>query len=183
MKALVLWVAKNFFIAIMMCMGIVAAGIYAARVLPIDAVPDLTNIQVQVVTRANALSATEVESQITQPIERGMAGIPGLVLTRSISKLGISIVTLVFDDHSDVYFARQLVNERLIQVKEQIPSSVGKPELGPITTALGEIYMFELAGPGRSPEELRTIVEWQIGPKLRQVPGVIEVVGFGGSLK
>jgi len=183
MKALVLWAAKNSFIAIMMCMGIVAAGIYAARVLPIDAVPDLTNIQVQVVTRANALSATEVESQITQPIERGMAGIPGLVLTRSISKLGISIVTLVFDDHSDVYFARQLVNERLIQVKEQIPSSVGKPELGPITTALGEIYMFELAGPGRSPEELRTIVEWQIGPKLRQVPGVIEVVGFGGSLK
>lgn len=183
MKGVVLWAAKNAFVALMICLGIIAAGAYAAKTLAIDAVPDVTNIQVQVVTRANALSATEVESQITQPIERGTAGIPGLKLTRSISKLGISIVWLIFDDSSDVYFARQLVNERLIQIKEQIPASIGKPELGPITTALGEIYMFELRGDGRSPEELRTIVEWQIGPKLRQVPGVIEVVGFGGAVK
>lgn len=183
MKGVTFWAAKNAFVAVMICLGIVAAGIYAAKHLAIDAVPDVTNIQVQVVTRASALSATEVESQITQPIERGTAGIPGLTLTRSTSKLGISIVTLIFDDTSDVYFARQLVNERLIQVKEQIPPGVGKPELGPITTALGEIYMFELRGEGRSPEELRTIVEWQIGPKLRQVPGVIEVVGFGGAVK
>src|SRR5687767_742196 len=183
MRALVIWAAKNAFIAIMICLGIIAGGLYAGKELTIDAVPDLTNIQVQVVTRAAALSATEVESQITQPIERGMAGVPGLKLTRSVSKLGISIVTLIFDDSVDVYFARQLVNERLIGIKEKIPSSIGVPELGPITTALGEIYMFELKGPGRSPEELRTIVEWQLGPKLRQVPGVIEVVGFGGALK
>lgn len=183
MRGLVLWAAKNAFVAIMICLGIIAAGGYAAKELAIDAVPDLTNIQVQVVTRASALSATEVESQITQPIERGMAGVPGLKLTRSVSKLGISIITLIFNDDVDVYFARQLVNERLIQIREQIPSEIGKPELGPITTALGEIYMFELRGEGRSPEELRTIVEWQLGPKLRQVPGVIEVVGFGGSLK
>lgn len=183
MKAVVLWSAKNAFVAVMICLGIIAMGAYAAKNLAIDAVPDLTNIQVQVVTRASALSATEVESQITQPIERGTLGVPGLVLTRSVSKLGISIVTLIFDDSSDVYFARQLVNERLIQIKEQIPASIGKPELGPITTALGEIYMFELKGDGRSPEELRTIVEWQIGPRLRQVPGVIEVVGFGGGVK
>ena len=183
MKALAIWAAKNAFVAIMICLGIIAAGGVAAKNLVI-AVPDLTNIQVQVVTRASALSATEVESQITQPIERGMQGIPGLKLTRSVSKLGISLIWLIFDDDMDVYFARQLVNERLIQIKEQIPSEVGKPELGPITTALGEIYMFELKGGGsRSPEELRTMVEWQIGPKLRQVPGVIEVVGFGGSLK
>jgi cobalt-zinc-cadmium resistance protein CzcA len=179
----VLWAAKNAFVAIMICLGIIGAGIFAAHNLPIDAVPDLTNIQVQVVTRAAALSATEVESQITQPIERGMAGLPGLKQTRSVSKLGISIVSLIFEDDVDTYFARQLVNERLIQIKEQIPPETGKPELGPITTALGEIYMFELRGEGRSPEELRTIVEWQIGPKLRQVPGVIEVVGFGGALK
>ena len=183
MKGVVLWAAKNAFIAIMICLGIIAAGFYAAKELAIDAVPDVTNIQVQVVTRASALSATEVESQITQPIERGMAGVPGLQLTRSVSKLGISIVTLIFTDDVDVYFARALVNERLIQIREIIPSSIGKPELGPITTALGEIYMFELRGDGRSPEELRTMVEWQIGPKLRQVPGVIEVVGFGGALK
>lgn len=183
MKALTLWAARNAFVAIMICLGIIAAGGYAATKLAIDAVPDVTNIQVQVVTRASALSATEVETQITQPIERGMAGVPGLQLVRSISKLGISIVTLIFTDEMDVYFARQLVNERLIQIREQIPASIGKPELGPITTALGEIYMFELRGDGRSPEELRTIVEWQIGPRLRQVPGVIEVVGFGGALK
>lgn len=183
MKAVALWAAKNAFIAIMICLGIIAAGVYAATKLPIDAVPDVTNVQVQVVTRAAALSATEVESQITQPIERGVAGIPGLTLVRSTSKLGISIVTLIFEDDVDVYFARQLVNERLIQIREQIPPGLGKTELGPVTTALGEIYMFELRGDGRSPEELRTIVEWQIGPKLRQVPGVIEVVGFGGALK
>ncbi|AKU96461.1 Cobalt-zinc-cadmium resistance protein CzcA [Labilithrix luteola] len=183
MKAVALWAAKNAFIAIMICLGIIAAGAYAATKLAIDAVPDVTNVQVQVVTRAAALSATEVESQITQPIERGVAGIPGLTLVRSTSKLGISIVTLIFEDDVDVYFARQLVNERLVQIREQIPPGLGKTELGPVTTALGEIYMFELRGDGRSPEELRTIVEWQIGPKLRQVPGVIEVVGFGGALK
>lgn len=183
MRGVVLWAAKNAFVAIMLCLGIIGAGVYAAKELAIDAVPDLTNIQVQVVTRAAALSATEVESQITQPIERGMAGVPGLQLTRSVSKFGISIVTLIFSDDVDVYFARQLVNERLIQIKEQIPPELGKPELGPVTTALGEIYMFELRGEGRSPEELRTMVEWQIGPKLRQVAGVIEVVGFGGALK
>ena len=183
MKGISLWAAKNTFVAIMVCLGVIAAGIYAARNLAIDAVPDVTNIQVQVVTRASALSATEVESQITRPIERGVQGVPGLTLTRSISKLGISIVTLIFSDDVDVYFARQLVNERLMQIREEIPAEIGRPELGPITTALGEIYMFELRGEGRSPEELRTIVEWQIGPKLRQVPGVIEVVGFGGSLK
>lgn len=183
MKAVALWASKNAFLAVMICLGVVAAGAFATKRLAIDAVPDVTNVQVQVVTRAAALSATEVESQITQPIERGMAGIPGLNLTRSVSKLGISIVTLVFDDSSDIYFARQLVNERLVGIREQIPPSLGKPELGPITTALGEIYMFELRGEGRSPEELRTMVEWQIGPKLRQVPGVIEVVGFGGALK
>ena len=121
MKAVVLWAAKNAFIAIMICLGIVAAGLYAAKELAIDAVPDLTNVQVQVVTRASALSATEVESQITQPIERGVAGVPGLRLTRSVSKLGISIVTLIFSDDIDVYFARQLVNERLVQIREQIP--------------------------------------------------------------
>ena len=183
MGHLVTWAARNAFVAIMICLGIIAAGVYAAGELTIDAVPDLTNIQVQVVTRASALSATEVESQITQPIERGMAGLPGLKTTRSTSKLGISIINLIFSDDVDVYFARQLTNERLVQIRSEIPSEIGRPELGPITTALGEIYMFELKGADRSPEELRTMIEWLISPKLRQVPGVIEVVGFGGALK
>lgn len=184
MNALVLWAARNPLFSILIGLMFVGFGVAAARTLPIDAVPDVTNVQVQVVTRASSLSATEVEAQITQPIERAMAGTPGLVSSRSISKLGISIVTLVFTDDVDVYFARAQVNERLTGVRDDIPPELGRPELGPVTTALGEIYMFELrADSGRSSEELRTMVEWQIAPRLRQVPGVVEVVGFGGALK
>lgn len=185
MKGMVSWAADKPLFALLIAAVIVALGIHAAAHLPIDAVPDVTNTQVQVVTRAPALSATEVEAQITQRIERDMAGVPGLKQTRSISKLGISLVTLVFTDDTDVYFARAQVSERLVRVRDEIPDDVGRPELGPISTALGEIYMFEVRanGPPRSTEELRTIVDWQIAPKLRQVPGVIEVVGYGGAEK
>ena len=184
MRGLVLWSARNPLFAILIGLMFVGFGIMAARSLPIDAVPDVTNVQVQVVTRASSLSATEVEAQITQPIERAMAGTPGLVSSRSISKLGISIVWLVFSDDVDVYFARAQVNERLSGVRDDIPPELGRPELGPVTTALGEIYMFELrSDSGRSSEELRTMVDWQLAPRLRQVPGVVEVVGFGGAVK
>ncbi|HVW29060.1 MAG TPA: CusA/CzcA family heavy metal efflux RND transporter [Polyangiaceae bacterium] len=185
MKAVVSWAAEKPLFALLIAALLAALGIHAAAHLPIDAVPDVTNTQVQVVTRAPALSATEVEAQLTQRIEREMAGIPGLKETRSISKLGISLVTLVFTDGTDVYFARAQVSERLTRVRDEIPSDVGRPDLGPISTALGEIYMFELRanGPPRSTEELRTIVDWQIAPKLRQVPGVVEVVGYGGAEK
>jgi len=185
MKAVVSWAAEKPLLALLLAAVVVALGIHAATNLPIDAVPDVTNTQVQVVTRAPALSATEVEAQISQRIEREMAGTPGLKETRSISKLGISIVTLVFSDATDVYFARAQVSERLSRVRDEIPEDVGRPELGPISTALGEIYMFELRsrGPERSTEELRTIVDWQIAPKLRQVQGVVEVVGYGGAEK
>lgn len=186
MSGLVRWAAHNTLIALMFAALLVGGGFYSVSKLPIDAVPDVTNIQVQVVTKAPALSASEMETQITQPIERAMAGTPGLTMTRSITKLGISIVTLIFTDDVDVYFARAQVNERLTGVRENIPQDLAKPELGPISTALGEIYMFELkptTEQARSDEELRTMIEWQIGPKLRQVPGVIEVVGFGGALK
>ena len=185
MSSVVGWSAKNPLIALLLA-GIIALwGVVAASHLPIDAVPDVTNTQVQVVTRAPALSATEVEAQISQRIERDMAGIPGLKETRSISKFGISVVTLVFADGTDVYFARGQVTERLIGVRDEIPEEVGRPELGPISTALGEIYMFELRPrtTARSTEELRTIVDWQIAPRLRQVPGVVEVVGYGGAEK
>ena len=186
MKALVTWAFENpLVVALITLIGIVAGGV-AFTNMPIDAVPDVTNVQVQVVTRVPALSATEVETQITQPIERTMAGLPGLKEMRSITKLGISIVSLIFRDDVDVYFARALVNERLSAVRDQIPPDIGRPELGPIATGLGEIFMFELRTEqegARSQEELRTIVEWQIGPRLRQVKGVIDVVGFGGSVK
>ena len=129
----------------MICLGIIGAGVYAAKNLAIDAVPDVTNIQVQVVTRAPALSATEVESQITQPDRARMAGVPGLKLTRSVSKLGISIVTLDLQRRRRRLLRAAAGQRAPGPVREQIPSEIGKPELGPITTALGEIYMFELA--------------------------------------
>jgi len=185
MSTLVHWAAHNRLLALLFAAMVVALGGWSLSRLPIDAVPDVTNTQVQVVTRAPSLSATEVETQVTQLIEREMAGTPRLRETRSITKFGISIVTLIFEDGTDVYFARGLVTERLLAVRDKIPESIGKPELGPISTALGEIYMFELRAttPARSTEELRTIVDWQVGPRLRQVPGVIEVIGYGGSAK
>jgi cobalt-zinc-cadmium resistance protein CzcA len=185
MTGLVAWAAHNRLLALLVVVALAGFGLYSASKLPIDAVPDVTNTQVQVVTRAPALSASEVETQITQPVEREMAGTPGLRLTRSISKLGISIVTLIFEDSTDVYFARALVNERIVSLRDKISADIGRPELGPISTALGEIFMFELKpnGVARTTEELRTIVDWQIGPRLRQVPGVIEVVAFGGAAK
>ncbi|MBS2011754.1 MAG: efflux RND transporter permease subunit [Deltaproteobacteria bacterium] len=185
MSGLVAWAAKNQLLALLFAIAVVSTGVWSAMHLPIDAVPDVTNTQVQVVTRAPALSAGEVELQVTQPVEREMAGLPGLVTTRSVTKTGISIVTLVFRDDIDIYFARSQVNERLLGVRDKVPSEVGRPELGPISTALGEIFMFELSAknPARSTEELRTIVDWEVAPKLRQVPGVVEVVGFGGAAK
>jgi cobalt-zinc-cadmium resistance protein CzcA len=186
MKGLVHWAAHNVLLSLMLVGFLTMLGVAVAARLPIDAVPDVTNIQVQVVTRAPALSAQEVEVQVTQPIERAMAGTPGLTQTRSITKFGISIVTMVFTDAVDIYFARAQVNERLSGVRDTIPADVGRPELGPIATGLGEIFMFELrptTEDARSDEELRTIIDWQIGPRLRQVPGVIEVVGFGGAVK
>ncbi len=183
MAGLVRWADANRVVALALMILLMAVGVLSALRLPIDAVPDVTNIQVQVVTRAPALSAPEIEQMVTLPVERAMAGLPALREVRSITKFGLSLVTLVFHDNVDIYFARQLVNERLVQVREEIPSVVGRPELGPIATGLGEIYMFELRSASRSADELRTMIDWDVGVSLRQVPGVIEVVGFGGSVR
>lgn len=183
MAAAIRWIADRMGLALGATIALCVAGLIALSQLAVDAVPDVTNNQVQVVTSAPALDAKEVEATITLPVERAMAGIPGLKEVRSVSKLGISVVTLVFRDEVPVYFARERVNERLVSVREEIPSSIGRPELGPVATGLGEIQHFVLEGPSYSPEELRTILDWQIAPRLRQVRGVIETVNFGGSLK
>jgi len=183
METMVAWLAKRRGLALGLCFILLLVGIGGLLRIPIDAVPDVTNNQVQVVTAAPALAAGEVEKTVTLPVERAMAGIPGLREVRSISKLGISLVTLVFHDDVDVYFARQQVGERLVGVRQEIPPSIGSPELGPIATGLGEIYMFELEAGSHTAEELRTLMDWRIGPKLRQLPGVIEVVSFGGAVK
>jgi cobalt-zinc-cadmium resistance protein CzcA len=181
--ALVRWFGHHRGLSLVALAIIAILGLVSLSRLPVDAVPDVTNNQVQVVTAAPALGATEVERVVTLPVERGMAGLPGLKDVRSVSKLGISVVTLVFRDDVDLYFARAQVGERLVIIRDQIPAEAGRPELGPVATGLGEIYQFELVGPGRSAEELRTLLDWTIAPKLRQLRGVTEVVSFGGALK
>lgn len=183
MGALVKWADANRVVALALMILLMVIGGFSATRLPIDAVPDVTNIQVQVVTRAPSLSAPEMEQMVTLPVERAMAGLPKLREVRSITKFGVSIVTLVFTDEVDIYFARNQVSERLVSVREEIPAAVGRPELGPISTGLGEIFMFELRSPRRTPDELRTMIDWNVGVQLRQVPGVIEVVGFGGTVR
>jgi cobalt-zinc-cadmium resistance protein CzcA len=164
----------------------IGTGMYSLQNLPIDAVPDVTNVQVQVLTSAPALAPLEIERQITFPVEVAMSGLPNIAEIRSISKVGLSDVTIVFDDSVDTYFARQLVSERLAQAREQIPASVGAPELGPISTGLGEIYHYEIKAAPGSPYDatsLRTIEDWNVRRQLLGVPGVTEVVSMGGLEK
>lgn len=160
----------------------VAIGVEAFRNLPIDAVPDITNVQVQILTRTAPLGPVEVERSVTFPIEAAMSGLPDIEEIRSVSRFGLSAVTVVFKDGVNVYFARQLVSERLPAARETIPPGFGSPELGPVTTGLGEVYQFVLAGP-YSPMELKEILDWQIAYRLRSVPGVTQVSGEGGYTK
>lgn len=155
-------------------------GAYSAVTLPIDAVPDMTNTQVQIVTDCGALTPLEVEQYVTYPVEWTMSGLPQLAELRSISKFGISVVTAVFHEGADIYRARQLVTERLGEAAKRIPNGYGTPEIGPLTTALGEILQFEVRGDGYSPMELRTILEWHVTPRLRTVPGVTNINVHGG---
>ncbi|BBB14021.1 efflux RND transporter permease subunit [Sphingopyxis sp. FD7] len=165
-----------------------AIGAWSATKLPIDAVPDITNVQVQINTKAEGYSPLESEQRITYPIETAIAGIPNLNYTRSISRYGLSQVTVVFEDGTDIYFARQQVNERLQAARGQLPPGM-EPEMGPISTGLGEIFMFSIeAEPGaRKPdgtpytaEDLRTMSDWVIRPQMRTIPGVAEINTIGG---
>ncbi|ATB47980.1 efflux RND transporter permease subunit [Corallococcus macrosporus] len=174
---------KNRLLIFLLTLVLVGFGLSALSKLPIDAVPDVTNVQVQVLTSSPGLGPVEVERFITVPVETAMSGLPDTEELRSVSKFGLSVVTIVFEEHVDIYFARQLIQERLAAAKEDIPEGYGSPEMGPISTGLGEIYQFEVRGEGRSAMELRTLLEWRISPRLRSVPGVVEVNAFGGELK
>jgi heavy metal efflux system protein len=165
-----------------------AVGVWSFQRLPIDATPDITNVQVQINTEAPGFSPLESEQRITFPVETAIAGLPGLEYTRSVSRYGLSQVTVVFKDGTDIYFARQLVNERLQGARAQLPEGIA-PELGPIATGLGEIFMYTVeAKPGArkpdgtayTPEDLRTLQDWVIRPQLRNTPGVTEVNTIGG---
>jgi cobalt-zinc-cadmium resistance protein CzcA len=168
-----------------------AIGIYSYGKLPIDAVPDITNVQVQVNTAAPGYSPLEAEQRITFPIETAMAGLPHLQQTRSISRYGLSQVTVIFQDGTDIYFARQLVNERIQEARGKIPPGI-EPAMGPTSTGLGEIYLWTVEadadarkpdGTRYTPIDLRELQDWVIKPQLRNVPGVAEVNSIGGYVK
>lgn len=174
---------NNRFLVIVLWLLAGVLGVQSMRDLPVDAVPDVTNIQVQVLTNSPGLAPQEVESFITFPVESAMSGIPKVEEIRSVSKFGLSVVTVVFEEGTDIYWARQLVGERLVEAREAVPEGYGEPEMGPISTGLGEIYQFEIKGENHSPMELRTLLDWVVNYQLRSVPGVVEVNAFGGELK
>ena len=165
--------------------GLVAAGLYAATRLPVDAVPDVTNNQVQVLTQAPALSPLEVERFVTVPVELALKSLPDLVELRSLSRQGISVITVVFEEGVDTYFARQLILEQLRGIESELPPGTETPELGPVSTGLGEVFRYTLRDTtGRySPMELRTIQDWIVRRQLLGVPGLAEVNSIGGTLK
>src|SRR6202521_6123491 len=160
---------------------LLATGGYALSTLPGEAFPDLTNNQVVIVTEAPSLPPTEVEQLVTYPIERGMLGLPNKEEVRSLSKLGLSMVTVVFDDSVAMYFARQLVSERLQQISSALPRGI-QPTLGLPATAFGELYQYTLSGP-MSAMDVKDLHEWVIKPQLRTLPGVSEINAWGGQTK
>lgn len=161
---------------------VVIMGVLAWRGLPIDAFPDATNQQVMILTEAEGLGPLDVEQQITFPIETVMGGLPDVRVVRSLSKTALSQVVIVFEDHVDTYFARQLVFERLQMAKEDLPPGI-EPEMGPISTGLGEIFQYTLTSENHDLTELRTIHDWMVAPRLRAVPGVNEINSFGGHVR
>ncbi|WP_313599242.1 CusA/CzcA family heavy metal efflux RND transporter [Epilithonimonas vandammei] len=179
---------KNKLIIALLVLGLIGIGSYQVTKLPIDAVPDITNNQVQVITIAPSFGATDIERLVTFPIEQANNNISGLKEIRSFSRFGLSLVTIVFEDDVDIYWARQQVAERLQQVQSQIPQGIGTPELGPISTGLGEIFQYVIR-PEKGYEkkyditELRTIQDWIVRRQLLGVKGVAEVSSFGGKLK
>lgn len=160
---------------------LIASGIIALNHLDIDAFPDTTPVQVQINTVAPALGPEEIEQQITFPIEQKLGGLPRISQLRSISKFGLSQVVVIFEDGTDIYFARQIINERLGTV--QLPPGLEKPKMGPVSTGLGEVFHYIVTGKGDDITQLRTIHDWVIRPQMRTLKGVAEVNSWGGFEK
>lgn len=190
-ERLIRFAIEQRWLVIFVTLGVAAIGVYNYTRLAIDAVPDITNVQVQINVGAPGYSPLETEQRITYPIETVMAGLPGLQQTRSLSRYGLSQVTVIFQDGTDIYFARQLVNQRLQEAKESLPEGI-TPTMGPISTGLGEIYLWTVeAEPGAkkedgtpyTPTDLREIQDWVIKPQLRNITGVTEINSIGGFAK
>ena len=195
LQALIRWSLQQRILVAVLCCAALVAGVFAVKKLAVDAFPDVTNVQVQVAVEAPGRPPTEIERFITVPIETSMTGLPGLVEMRSLNRNGVAVITLVFTDSTDVYFARQLVLERLIEAGSRLPAGV-TPVLGPVTTGLGEVYQYTLEHPqdkdaqGRyrpltesELQERRTIQDWVVRPLLRSIPGVAEINTQGGFVK
>ena len=177
---------NNRFFVLMATFLVCGLGMYSALHLPIDAVPDLTNVQVQVITEAPALSPVEADALLAFPVSGAMSGLPDVEQIRSVSKFGVSVVTVVFKEGTDIYRARQLVGERIPRAAEAIPPGYGAPMLGPIATALGEVFQFQVKATkesGLTPMDLHTILDWFIAYQLRRVEGVTEINAHGGEMK
>ena len=179
---------KNKLVIGLFTLAIIIAGLWSITKVPIDAVPDITNNQVQIITQAPNLGTEDIEQFVTYPVEIGMANLPGVKEIRSVSRFGLSLVTIVFDDDMETYLPRQLVAEKLTEVKEDIPTGFGTPFVGPISTGLGEIYQYSLEVEEPyvsqySSSDLRTMQDWIIKRQMAMVPGVVEVNAFGGDIK
>ncbi|MDY8134619.1 CusA/CzcA family heavy metal efflux RND transporter [Aquimarina sp. 2201CG5-10] len=179
---------NNKIVIALLTLALIIGGIYSIQKVPVDAVPDITNNQVQIITQAPNLSTEDIEQFVTYPVEIAVANLPGVTEIRSISRFGLSVVTIVFSDDLDTYLPRQLVAEKLNEIKSDIPKDFGQPTMGPISTGLGEIYQYTLEVDPKFKNkydvtELRTIQDWIIRRQMAMVPGVIEVNAFGGSAK
>lgn len=171
-----------------MTLVLIIWGAWSATKLPIDAVPDITNNQVQIFTSCPTLAGQEVEQLVTFPIEQSIATVPKIQEIRSISRFGLSVITVVFDDETDIYFARQLINERLKEAADKIPQGAGTPEMAPVSTGLGEVYQYIIHPKKGSKnkynaKDLRTMQDWIVARQLYGTPGIAEVNSFGGELK
>jgi cobalt-zinc-cadmium resistance protein CzcA len=174
---------RQKFVALSLVVLMAFGGFMSLRDIPINSLPDVTPIQVLVITKAGRYSPYDVEKLVSYPIENAMNGLPDVKEVRSISQFGLSAVTIEFDEGTDIYFARQIVSQRLQSVMEELPDGVSTPNLGPISSALGEIYQYEVRGEKHTLTELRTIQDWIIAPQLKTIKGVTEINSFGGFVK
>ena len=177
---IIAWSIKNKLMVALLTLALIGVGLWSITKVPIDAVPDITNNQVQVITQAPNLGTEDIEQFVTYPVEVAMANLPSVTEIRSVSRFGLSVVTIVFEDDMGTYLPRQLVAEKLNEVKEEIPNGFGSPSMGPISTGLGEIYQYTLkvdaAHKGQyTPTDLRSMQDWIVSRQMAMVDGVVEV--------